>query len=92
MTAASLALGGFGFQKALILQKIDEQGLRRVKDNGFDGAEVDGIGVGASFAELPPEDGERVFMLYFTGSYSDIARLPDMDHDAVVRTACGQKD
>ena len=40
IAAVSLALGGFGFQKALILQKIDEQGLRRVKDNGFDGAEV----------------------------------------------------
>ena len=42
-----------------------------------------GIGVGASFAELPSEDGERVFMVYFTGSYSDIARLPQARPSAV---------
>ena len=51
---------------------------------------LDGIGVGACFAEVPSGTEDREFMLYFTGSYTDIARLPDVNLDDIVQTACGQ--
>ena len=49
MNGKSLALAAFaaslvgvaqGFQKALILPRLDEDGVRRVVENGYDGAEL----------------------------------------------------
>lgn len=38
--AALALLPSFGWQKALILKALDAEGVRRVKDNGFDGVEI----------------------------------------------------